>query len=294
MAERAARSRPAAGTDELAPELAAFNDAVPDDRPVPALGVGDAEAAAALVQATRLMLTARTPQQVVAAVAGFAVQLGGRLVPAARDAGSALPLDIALGTGVPVLVDADAPSVARMRLEQYLPGLPEDARVTTSRLRYLQDVEAASSLDPLTGLLSRREVMRQGATLGVGDVVCLVDVDNFRSVNSADGHAGGDSVLRALGHLIRDAIRVTDCAGRYGGDELVVLQRSVAIDVAARRIREIQQRWRAAGSAVTFSAGVAGIGAGGWPAALAAADTAMYAAKERGRDRTCVQGELPG
>lgn len=294
MAERAAPSRPAARADELPPELAALNDAFPDDRPVPALGVGDAEAAAALVQATRLMLTARTPHEVVAAVARFAVQLGGRLVPAARDSGSALPLDIALGTGVPVLVDAAGLSVARMRLEQFLPGLLEDARVTTSRLRHLQDVEAASTRDPLTGLLSRREVMRQGATLGAGDVVCLIDVDDFRRVNTAAGHSGGDSVLSALGHLIRDAIRVTDCAGRYGGDELVVLQRSLALDVAAGRIREIQQRWRAGARSVTFSAGVAAVGPGGWPQALAEADAAMYDAKDRGRDRTCVHGEAAG
>ena len=140
--ERTVRSGPAARAGELPPALEALNDAAFDDRPVPALGVGDADAAAALVQATRLILIAETPEQVVAAVGGFAVQLGGWLTAAADDSGSALPLDIALGTGTPVLVDADALSIARMRLEQLLPGLLEDARTATARLRYVQDLEA--------------------------------------------------------------------------------------------------------------------------------------------------------
>lgn len=73
------------------------------------------------------------------------------MVLAETDAGSAIPLDIALGAGPAVLFDADALSLARMRLEQFLPLLVEDARTAISRLRHLGDVQSASSMDPLTG-----------------------------------------------------------------------------------------------------------------------------------------------
>jgi hypothetical protein len=165
---------PSAGTgrlQELPPHLAVINDAEPDDRPVPSLGLGDEEAAQAMVLATRLMLLASTPDAVVAAVATFAVQLGGRLIPASADRGTAIPLDITLGTTSPVLVDSDELSLTRMRLEQYLPALVEDARLVTARLRHVTDLETAVHRDPAAEPLPRCEVPRQDAGLGNEDMV---------------------------------------------------------------------------------------------------------------------------
>src|SRR5688500_8785990 len=180
---------------DLPGQSARLNDAPVDDRRVPAAGCGDEEACSALLQATRLMLHATAPEEVAVALGGFVVQIGGTLVSASGDCATAMPLDLSLGTGIPVLADADTRSVARMRLGQFLPGLFEDARTAVSRLRHLQDAQAWASLDPLTRLWSRREVVRLGAALRTGDVVTLIDIDDFRQVNATGGHGRGDDVL---------------------------------------------------------------------------------------------------
>lgn len=262
-----------------------------DDRPVPVLGLGDQDAAVALLAATRSVLWATTEQEIITAVARFGLSLGGRLVPAADDEGSGIPLDIALGVGPPLLFDADALSITRMRLEQLLPVLIEDARTAIIRLRHLDDVQTASGTDPLTGLLSRRELMRQLPGLQVGDVVCLLDIDYFRAVNERLGHIGGDLVLRDLGRLIVANIRGSDRAGRYGGDEIVILFKDVPEPVALGRLELLQQLWAQLPSqTVTFSAGACSLDARGWQSALENADAAMYLAKNEGRNRSTGQG----
>lgn len=265
-----------------------------DERPVPGLGLGDQDAAVALLAATRAVLLASTDAEVVSAVARFGLDVGGRLVPARADAGSAVPLDIMIGIGPPVLLDAEALSVARMRLEQFLPMLVEDARCAVARLRHIEDVQAASLTDPLTGLLSRRELMRRLPSVGVGDVICLLDVDHFKQINERDGHVGGDLVLRDLGHLIRASVRGCDSAGRYGGDEIVMLLHGIPEAVAVKRLERLQELWgEEAADTVTFSAGAAAIDQDGWTVALAHADAAMYLAKRQGRNRSRGHGGGP-
>jgi hypothetical protein len=139
--------KPAEG-DALPGFLATLVVEQPDDRPVPALGLGDQDAAIALLAATRAVLLAGTATDVVTAVARFSLGMGGVLVLASQDAGTAIPLDITLGDGVPVLVDAEVFSISRMRLEQFLPTLVEDARCAVSRLRHLNELERASTSAP--------------------------------------------------------------------------------------------------------------------------------------------------
>lgn len=265
-----------------------------DDRPEPALGLGDQDAAVALLAATRSVLTARTETEIVTAIARFGLSLGGRLVPADQDDGSSIPLDVMLGTGPPVLFDAEALSIARMRLEQFLPLLVEDARTAIVRLHHHAEVQAASATDPLTGLLSRRELMRQLPGLAVGDVICLIDIDHFRAVNEREGHVGGDLVLRDLGRLILANIRGSDRAGRFGGDEIVLVLTGVPEAVALKRLRLLQRLWAETSShAVTFSAGAAALDARGWAFALENADAAMYLAKRGGRNQSLCCPEDP-
>ena len=264
-----------------------------DDRPVPALGVGDHHAAVALLAATRSLVTAASAEEVAIALARFTIQMGGDVVLARADEGRAIPLDIAMGTGTVILADADPMSVARMRLEQCLPSLVEDARTTVARLAHLQDVQASSDRDSLTGLLSRRALMRALARVGPGDVVCLIDIDSFKTLNDTGGHDSGDEVLRALGRLLDENVRGLDTAGRYGGDELVLIQYSVTEQAATRRMRDVQHRWLSARPrTVTFSAGVCGVDERGWETALRRADAAMYAAKLAGRDLVCSASEV--
>jgi diguanylate cyclase (GGDEF)-like protein len=150
--------------------------------------------------------------------------------------------------------------------------------------------------DGLTGLLNRRGVTdRLQQELARAQrhqwplSVLLLDVDRLKDINDRGGHRAGDRALRELGEAIRVACRATDSAGRWGGDEFLV----VAPSSGAEAARTLAERIRAgAGAAVTVSVGVASLGPAD-PALeigdlLSRADTALYRAKSAGRDRVEV------
>lgn len=149
--------------------------------------------------------------------------------------------------------------------------------------------------DPLTGLRNRRYVRRhlEGVLRNAGAAVLLIDVDRFKSVNDSLGHAAGDIVLREVAERVRAHIRAADVVARYGGEEFLV----VMADTAAEEAALVAERLRAAIAAspvmvegqavpVTASVGVASGGSGTLSDdVIAAADTALYAAKKAGRNR---------
>jgi diguanylate cyclase (GGDEF)-like protein len=286
---------PTTPADDAVPAfLVALAEQIDGQRPVPELGLGDDATTGALLEATRSVLAATSVEQISTAIARFAVRVGGRLVLAEGDCENALPLDLTPGSGRAVLVEADPLSVTRMRLEQYLPLLLEDARGARARLLHLEDLEEGATRDPLTGLLSRGALMRRLADAQPGDAVCLLDVDDFKALNDSAGHRQGDAVLRELGHLLVQGQRGDDVVGRYGGDELVGLQRGVSVTVMAARMRDLQERWlEVRPEPVTFSVGVAAVTTTGWDDALGRADKAMYAAKNGARNRTRLTAEAP-
>jgi diguanylate cyclase (GGDEF)-like protein len=155
--------------------------------------------------------------------------------------------------------------------------------------------------DGLTGLLNRRQLdtLADGAIAVASrygrDLACLmVDLDRFKSVNDTYGHAAGDLVLREAARRFTDCTRDADILGRYGGEEfLLLLPETTAADalVAAEKLRN-------AVTGTPFDLGTqeldvtASIGVAAWnedmPSAAtlyAAADDALYRAKELGRDR---------
>nr|WP_225956568.1 GGDEF domain-containing protein [Amycolatopsis lexingtonensis] len=160
--------------------------------------------------------------------------------------------------------------------------------------------------DPKTGLLTiaewraRAEAELGRAARGGGDCgILMIDLDHFKRVNDTYGHLAGDDVLRAVAEAVRGEVRVYDSVGRFGGEEFVVLLpgigpvHSVAV---AERIRDA-----VGGLSVTLADGTAvaglsvSIGVAVHPAAgdrvdevLGAADKAVYAAKNSGRNRVCV------
>ena len=89
--------------------------------------------------------------------------------------------------------------------------------------------ETLASTDPLTGIPNRRAFLQRvtgavtDAAWGHPSVVCLVDLDGFKAVNDADGHAAGDAMLKAVGVALGGAVRETDTVARLGGDEFAVL-----------------------------------------------------------------------
>ncbi len=167
------------------------------------------------------------------------------------------------------------------------------------RLELLAAMSQAASSDALTGLANRREVeraleqavtdARAGGAARPG--LLYLDLDGFKAVNDAHGHAVGDELLVAVSRRLAASVREADVVGRWGGDEFVVLLRDTD-DEHARRTAE-RLRAAVAGAVslagtsgvvlqVSASVGVALLEPGGSPQGLlAAADAAMYAVKQR-------------
>lgn len=161
----------------------------------------------------------------------------------------------------------------------------------------------AATMDGLTGLTNRRALdERLQAELAYAlrhkTELCalIVDIDFFKKVNDTHGHLAGDEVLRCVSALLDTAVRSEDLVGRYGGEEFVVIARSVSVRSAgflAERLRKLVEdltiEFEENTLQVTASFGVAGLSSlAGEPtvsALLAAADEALYRAKETGRNR---------
>lgn len=147
--------------------------------------------------------------------------------------------------------------------------------------------------DVLTGLLNRRGWEARVAAererferLGDPTVVVVLDLDRLKDVNDRDGHAAGDAHLIAAARALSSAVRTYDPTARLGGDEFAVLMAGCTEDRAAERVELITAALHEAG--VAGSIGWAPLSVlSGFPAALAAADAAMYAAKRAGRHTVC-------
>ena len=159
--------------------------------------------------------------------------------------------------------------------------------------------ETLASTDPLTGIPNRRAYLERvaeavdAAAWGHQTVVCLVDLDGFKAVNDAGGHAAGDAMLRVVGSALGGAVRETDTVARLGGDEFAVLADiSVGFsgEMLAERLRDAVARIGHP-SGVTASVGVAEVQPGDDVEDLMhRADAAMYRSKNAGGNRITVLG----
>jgi len=167
-----------------------------------------------------------------------------------------------------------------------------------------QQLKAAARTDAKTGLLNAATWQREAdAEIGRARhrdepvALLLADVDHFKRVNDTHGHLIGDDVLRGLASELRQQVRETDIVGRFGGEEFVILLPKTAPEEALRIADRLR---RGAGVnqvlagettvSVTISIGIAVLGLHGHDLLelLAAADLALYRAKETGRDRVCL------
>lgn len=160
--------------------------------------------------------------------------------------------------------------------------------------------EQLAERDSLTGLWNRRHIDRvlprllSDEQLGTGPVsVAIVDVDHFKHLNDARSHVTGDVVLARMGELLGRLVPEPGFTARLGGEEFLLVMPNTgavagfAICQGFRALVE-DQRWAALteGIAVTVSIGVAGVRPGGTVStALRDADTALYQAKNAGRNR---------
>ncbi|MEV5497266.1 GGDEF domain-containing protein [Nonomuraea fuscirosea] len=170
-------------------------------------------------------------------------------------------------------------------------------------------LQAAARTDAKTGLLNAAAWQREADTEIVrarrtGDTLALliIDIDHFKRVNDAHGHLVGDQVLVGVASTLRSQLRDYDVVGRFGGEEFVVLLPGADIDEARRvaerlrvRIGHMAVPVDATLIRVTISIGVALMSVHGDDLIdlLAAADLALYRAKELGRDRVCIPAVQP-
>lgn len=164
--------------------------------------------------------------------------------------------------------------------------------------------ESRALTDALTGLPNRRhaavflEAAFAACVRGQPLSVVLFDLDHFKRFNDTHGHQAGDQVLSAVGGVLRAATRRMDHSARYGGEEFISILVACGSEEAQGFVERVLQGIRSAEAPwgrVTASAGVASYEAGmGTPDLLvAAADRALYRAKESGRDRVAVWKTVP-
>jgi diguanylate cyclase (GGDEF)-like protein len=168
----------------------------------------------------------------------------------------------------------------------------------------IEEVQRLAQQDSLTGLANRRKLIEVAAAeirrcqrYGGTFSVILLDIDRFKEVNDRWGHAMGDRVLKETGDLLRKTIRNLDSAGRWGGEEFLVVCPQTDLEGAAA----LAEKLRAAYAAWVFPAeirrtasfGVAAFRDEGVDELVGRADDALYAAKEAGRDRVALADSAP-
>ena len=183
----------------------------------------------------------------------------------------------------------------------------EHLGLALAKLKLQETLQQQSVRDPLTGLYNRRymeeslakevqKAQRLGHSLGL----LMVDLDHFKQVNDHHGHDAGDTVLRELSKVFLRHIRAGDIVCRFGGEEFTILLPDASTETVSKRAEQIRAAARETRfpfgfrtlAPVTLSLGVALFPDHGRTSEelLQAADTAMYRAKEEGRDRVRLAG----
>jgi diguanylate cyclase (GGDEF)-like protein len=162
----------------------------------------------------------------------------------------------------------------------------------------LEHYEEKSIRDELTGLYNRRWLLAELERLQVGKdgqpfSICLIDIDHFKEINDTNGHLTGDRILAGFAHVARECIRDSDIFGRYGGDEFLQILPHTDLKGAvmhAERLRVyahfLDFEDILAQKHISLSIGVAQYQPGETLTSLIArADSALYMAKQLGRNR---------
>jgi two-component system cell cycle response regulator len=166
----------------------------------------------------------------------------------------------------------------------------------------VEEAQHAATTDPLTGIMNRRALLAalkveqtRAERNGYSMSLLMLDVDHFKAINDQHGHAMGDCVLAKLGRLLTSEIRQVDAAGRWGGEEFVVVlsgANEAGAKIAAERLRSAVQQLELSDDrghlvSVSVSIGVSCLEVKDTVETLInRADRAMYQSKSNGRN--CV------
>jgi diguanylate cyclase (GGDEF)-like protein len=232
--------------------------------------------------------------------------------------GASAPIEIADRTWGLTVEDPDGPGptlpLALAVLGISLAALLGALIVTWNRREQMRELERQASEDALTGLDNRRRfeqdlarAMARSQRDGATGALLIIDIDDFKRVNDSQGHPAGDRLIQEVAEVLRRRTRRSDNLARLGGDEFAVIlprcsreEAEIAAEAIAREVREYRSE---GGAPVTVSVGVATFGDDPRTSAatvFSEADTAMYAAKDEGRDGVrvfnpvAVREDVPG
>lgn len=214
-----------------------------------------------------------------------------------------------LGLLVVIPRERDCDESERAQRGRLIHSVAENLSLSLANLQLRESLRILSLRDPLTGLFNRRfmeetlsrEISRAERT-GKHLAVAMLDLDHFKVLNDSLGHEAGDEVLRATAQLMNQFRQGTDTAFRYGGEELVLILPEISPEHAFHRLDRLRLsvadlKVRVNGNAVdavTTSIGFAIYPIDGSDPAelLRAADTALYRAKDKGRNRVEMSGSV--
>jgi diguanylate cyclase (GGDEF)-like protein len=309
---------PVRGRDEFASLGAALNDmAAQLEGRLAELEAERARVREALARFSEALAATHDAQQLLRVVAAAAAEAtGARGVRIVSADGSVIDSGDADGGGVRLILPLIASGERFGSLELVGDSFSKEERMNAASLaahavvaldnaRLHGMVERQALVDGLTGLANRRAATdalhaeaARAARLQTPLAVVLADLDGFKDVNDEYGHAVGDEVLRVFADVLRQTVRESDVAGRWGGEEFLLLlpgaDEEGAVQLAERvRVGFADRSIPGAPSLrVSASFGVAEYaGEANSEALLAAADGALYRAKRAGRDR--VERALP-
>ncbi len=173
--------------------------------------------------------------------------------------------------------------------------------VALAHAKLVRTLEEQALTDSLTGLMNRRAFMREAGRrleqhrrMGRKGVLVYIDLDDFKKINDAGGHAAGDAALKALGKILQTRLRAGDLAVRFGGDEFGVWLEEADSTVAERKATDLQQHVADAGRDLGFEMPFSlSLGAAVFEPQsretladlMSRADGALYASKRGGKRR---------
>ena len=194
--------------------------------------------------------------------------------------------------------------------ERLATAMAEQIALALANLKLRERLRNQSIRDPLTALFNRRYLeetlereLRRSVRHARPLTVIMLDLDNFKTFNDSFGHAAGDAVLQAAGELLQTFLRKEDIVCRYGGEEFAIVLPEASLEFAVQRSDELRKAFKSLRTqfrdqsvgVVTISVGVASYPEHGSTGAdlLRAADSALYLAKDGGRDRVVVSTANP-
>jgi diguanylate cyclase (GGDEF)-like protein/putative nucleotidyltransferase with HDIG domain len=183
--------------------------------------------------------------------------------------------------------------------------LAKESAVAIENAQIYAHAREQADVDGLTGLYNHRsfqdsynQEIENSAVSGDDFSILFIDLDFFKTYNDIYGHGMGDEILREVGRIIKSSIRDTDIGGRYGGDEFAVIVKQASADeskLVGERIRsKVENTMDDKGITLTCSIGVAcwRIDGVSRDSIIKAADKAVYAAKQAGRNRVVMASEI--